>query len=120
MKSIDAAVLYTTSGFVEKNPGSTQALVTALVRGLKWVQGHSADEIAKMMPEEYMLGDKALYVHSIKTNFPAYSPDGRFSREGTETALKVLKAFDPNVQKTAIDLSTTYTDKFVAAANAGQ
>jgi NitT/TauT family transport system substrate-binding protein len=114
-----AAVLYATSAFVEKNPGTTQALVTALVRGLKWVQGHSADEIAKMMPEEYMLGDKALYVQSIKTNFPAYSPDGKFSKEGAETALKVLKAFDPNVQKATIDLSKTYTDKFVAAANAG-
>src|SRR6185295_3112276 len=57
-----AAVLYATSAFVEKNPNTAQALVTALVRGLKWVQAHSAEDIAKMMPEEYMLGDKPLFI----------------------------------------------------------
>jgi NitT/TauT family transport system substrate-binding protein len=112
-----AAVLYTTTAFAEKNPNTAQALVTAFVRGLKWVQSHSPEEIAKVMPEEYMLGDKTLYVQSIKTNLPSWSPDGKISREGTETALKVLKAFDPNVQKTTIDLSKTFSDTFVTKAN---
>ena len=112
-----AAVLYTTAAFAEKNPNTAQALVTALVRGLKWVQGHSPEEIAKMMPEEYALGNKEIYVQSIKTNLPAYSPDGKFTREAAETAYKVLKAFDPNVQNATIDLSKTYTDTFVTKAN---
>jgi NitT/TauT family transport system substrate-binding protein len=115
-----AAVLYTTAAFAEKNPNTAQALVTALVRGLKWVQSHSPEEIAKIMPEEYALGNKEIYVQSIKTNLPAYSPDGRFTREAAETAYKVLKAFDPNVQNATIDLSKTYTDTFVAKANLGQ
>ena len=112
-----AAVLYTTAAFAEKNPNTAQALVTALVRGLKWVQNHSPEEIAKIMPEEYALGNKEIYIQSIKTNLPAYSPDGRFTREAAETAYKVLKAFDPNVQNATIDLSKTYTDTFVAKAN---
>ena len=72
-----AAVLYTPTAFIEKNPNTVQALVTAFVRGLKWVQAHNADEIAKMMPEEYMLGDKPLFVEAIKANHEAYSPDGQ-------------------------------------------
>ena len=96
-----------------------QALVTAFVRGLKWVKSHSAEEIAKMMPEEYALGDKALFIKAIAANHDAYSPDGRFLKDAPETALKVLKAFDPNVQKATIDLSKTFTDKFVEKANAG-
>ena len=112
-----AAVLYTKAEFAEKNPNTAQALVTALVRGLKWVQGHSPEEIAKIMPEEYALGNREIYVQSIKTNLPAYSPDGKFTREAAETAYKVLKAFDPNVQNATIDLSKTYTDTFVAKAN---
>ena len=115
-----AAVLYTTAAFAEKNPNTAQALVTALVRGLKWVQSHTPEEIAKIMPEEYALGNKEIYVQSIKTNMPAYSPDGKFTREAAETAYKVLKAFDPNVQNATIDLSKTYTDTFVAKANCGQ
>jgi NitT/TauT family transport system substrate-binding protein len=114
-----AAVLYTKAEFAEKNPNTAQALVTALVRGLKWVQSHSPEEIAKIMPEEYSLGNKEIYIQSIKTNLPAYSPDGRFTREAAETAYKVLKAFDPNVATAKIDLAKTYTDKFVNAANAG-
>ena len=114
-----AAVLYTKAEFAEKNPNTAQALVTALVRGLKWVQSHSPEEIAKIMPEEYALGNREIYVQSIKTNLPAYSPDGRFTREAAETAYKVLKAFDPNVQNATIDLSKTYTDTFVTKANLG-
>ena len=114
-----AAVLYTQAAFIEKNPNTVQALVTALVRGLKWVQSHNAEEIAKMMPDEYMLGDRPLFVEAIKANHDAYSPDGRFLKDGPETALKVLKAFDPNVQNATIDLARTYTEKFVQAAHAG-
>jgi sulfonate transport system substrate-binding protein len=114
-----AAVLYTKAEFAEKNPNTAQALVTALVRGLKWVQSHSPEEIAKIMPEEYALGNREIYVQSIKTNLPAYSPDGKFTREAAETAYKVLKAFDPNVQNATIDLSKTYTDTFVTKANLG-
>ena len=73
-----------------------------------------------MMPEEYMLGDKPLFIAAIRANHEAYSPDGRFLKDAPETALKVLKAFDPNVQNATIDLSKTYTDKFVTKANAGQ
>ncbi len=115
-----AAVLYASQSFVDKNPNTAQALVTALVRGLKWIQTHTPEDIAKVMPEEYALGNKEIYIQSIKTNLPAYSPDGKFTRAAAETAYKVLKAFDPNVQSATIDLSKTYTDTFVAKANAGQ
>jgi NitT/TauT family transport system substrate-binding protein len=114
-----AAVLYASNAFIEKNPDTVQALVTAFVRGLKWVQAHNAEDIAKMMPEEYMLGDKPLFIAAIKANHEAYSPDGRFLKDGPETALKVLKAFDPAVASAKIDLTKTYTDTFVAKANAG-
>jgi NitT/TauT family transport system substrate-binding protein len=115
-----AAALYTTPAFVEKNPRTVQALANALVRGLKWMQGRSADEIAAVMPEEYALGDKALYTRSIQNSLPMYSPDGRFSREGAETAYKVLKEFDATVRDARIDVGASYTDTFVEKALAAQ
>ena len=90
-----AAVLYAQRAFIEKNPRTMQALVNALLRGLKWIAGHSVQEIAALMPEEYALGNKALYIQAITKSLPMYSRDGRFSREGAETAYAVLKAFDP-------------------------
>lgn len=114
-----AGVLYAPTAFIEKNPNTVQALVTAFVRGLKWVKAHNAEEISKMMPEEYALGDKAIFIKSIAANHDAYSPDGRFTKEAAETAYKVLKAFDTSVAGAKIDLAKTYTDTFVSKANAG-
>ena len=119
-KTPPAATLYVTPDFVRKNPNTTQALVNAFVRALKWMHSHTAEEIVKVMPEEYALGDVALYTQAIKNDLPIFSPDGRFSREGAETAYKVLKAFDPAVAGAKIDLGATYTQDFVEKANAAQ
>jgi NitT/TauT family transport system substrate-binding protein len=110
---LPAAVLYAAPAFIEKNPHTTQALVNAFVRGLRWIHGHTAEEIAAVMPPEYALGDKAVYVASIKASLAMYSPDGRLAENAGETAYKVLKRFDPGVQKAKIDLSQTFTNAFV-------
>jgi NitT/TauT family transport system substrate-binding protein len=111
-----AAVLYAQRAFIEKNPRTMQALVNALLGGLKWMATHSPQEIAALMPEEYALGNKALYVQAITKSLPMYSRDGRFSREGADTAYAVLKAFDPEVANAKIDVAATYTDAFIDKA----
>ncbi len=47
-----------------------------------------------------------------------YAPDGRFSREGVETAYNVLREFDQDVKRATIDVTKTYTDDLVAKAAA--
>jgi NitT/TauT family transport system substrate-binding protein len=111
-----AAVLYAQQSFVEKNPGTVQALVNAFVRGLRWIGAHSAQEIAGVMPADYALGNPAIYVQSIGRSLPMYSRDGRFAPAGAETAYAVLKAFDPLVGSAKIDLAATYTNVFVDKA----
>ena len=115
-----AATLYVTPEFIRKNPNTTQALVNAFVRALKWMQTHAPEEIVKVLPAEYALGDVVLYTEAVKNDLPIFSPDGRFSREGAETAYKVLKAFDPAVAGAKIDLGATYTQDFVEKANAAR
>jgi sulfonate transport system substrate-binding protein len=111
-----AAVMYASPAFIDKNPHTVQALVNAFVRGLAFMRTHSPEEVAAVVPEEYALGDKPLYVQAIKNSLPMFSPDGRFAREGAETAYSVLKAFDPDVRNAKIDLAATYTDRFVEKA----
>jgi NitT/TauT family transport system substrate-binding protein len=108
-----AAVLYLSPAYAERNPKTVQALTNAFVRGLKWVASHPAEEIAKAMPEEYALGNMALFVRSIRSSIPMYSPDGRFSPGSAETALKVLREFDQSVRAANIDLKKTSTDEFL-------
>ena len=112
-----AAVMYATPAFIDKNPRTIQALVNAFVHGLAFIQSHSPEEIAAVVPDDYALGDKPLYIQAIKNSLPMYSPDGRFSNEGAETAYRVLKAFDPAVRDAKIDLGTTYTDRFAEQAH---
>jgi NitT/TauT family transport system substrate-binding protein len=108
-----AAVLYAPRAFIEEKPRTTQALVNALVRGLKWIASRPAEEVAGVMPADYALGNKTLYEQSVKNSLPIYSRDGRFTREGGETAYAVLKAFDPDVGSAKTDVSATYTNAFV-------
>jgi NitT/TauT family transport system substrate-binding protein len=115
-----AAVLYTTPAFIERNPRTVQALVNAFVRGLGWMQSHSPEEIARVMPADYVLGDRPLYVRAIRNSLPTYSADGRFSREGAEIAHQVLRTFEPGVGSAAIDLAKTYTDAFLDKVPAGR
>jgi len=116
-----AAVIYTNPSFIDTNPKTVQASVNAFVRGLGWIKTHSAEEIAKIMPEDYALGDKALYVQAIKKSLDMFSPDGRISRADAETAYHVLSSFDPDVKRAKINLDATLSNNFVdSAAAAGK
>ena len=113
-----AAVLYVTPAYVKANPKTVQALTNALVRGLRWIAANPAEKIADLMPPEYALGNRDNYIRSIRNSLPMYSPDGRIEREAAETAHKVLREFDPDVQRGNVDLAATYTNAFVAKAPA--
>ncbi|KAA0678706.1 ABC transporter substrate-binding protein [Azospirillum brasilense] len=108
-----AAVLYTTPAFIKENPKTTQALVDVFVRTLKWLDQAKTEDVLKVLPPEYFLGNQSLYAQAFEHSKPTYSPDGRFSQEGAEAAYKVLKAFDKAVAATNIDLSKTYTNAYV-------
>ena len=113
-----AACLYMDRGYMEANKDIAQKLVNALVKTLKWMHGHSAEEIADKMPKDYMAGDRALYVKGLADGKAQYSPDGMMPNGAPESVLKVLQAFSPSVQGKTIDLAKTFTTEFVVKANA--
>jgi len=113
-------VVYASSDFIEKNPKTTQAVVNAFVRGLKWIASHSPEEIAKLMPSEYALGNFTVYTQAIAASKAMYSPDGRFQPGAAEAAYAVLKQFNPPVAAAKVDLSQTYTNTFVDKASAAK
>jgi NitT/TauT family transport system substrate-binding protein len=101
---------------MEKNPRAVQAVVTAFVRALIWMAAHSAEDIARAMPEEYALGNREIYIRALAASRAMYSPDGRFVPGAVETAYQVLKVFDPSVAAATVDLSRTHTGVFVEKA----
>jgi NitT/TauT family transport system substrate-binding protein len=57
-----AACLYAPQAFLDKNPNTTQALANAMVRANKWIQKAGPGDIIKVVPESYLLGDRAVYI----------------------------------------------------------
>ena len=112
-----AASLYAPIEFVRKNPNIVQALTNATVRALIWMQEASPQQILSTVPEEYLLGDKALYLFAYNNVKTAYSKDGYFNEAGAKTTLKALASFNPNIKPAEINLAQTYTNEFVKKAH---
>lgn len=109
-----AAVLYVKTEFAKANPKTVQALVDAFARTLKWIEKATPEEIAATVPEDYWLGDKALYLRAVKASMPTYSRTGLVPKEGMESTLRFLEATEPAAFKGAkIDLSRTFDPSFV-------
>jgi NitT/TauT family transport system substrate-binding protein len=111
-----AAVLYTRGDFIEKNPVTTQRLVNAFMKTLKWLESASPEEVADTVPPEYHLGDKALYLRAVKNSLESYSRTGLIPQAGMASIWDELKTLDPELQGANVDLAKTFEDRFVRAA----
>jgi NitT/TauT family transport system substrate-binding protein len=111
-----AAVLYMKREFVEKNPNTTQRLTNALVKALKFLATATPDDVAAVVPEEYHLGDKPLYIQAVKKSLESYSRDGVAAEGGMQSVLATLKALDPELAAAQIDLAKTFDARFAKAA----
>ncbi|RQR30760.1 ABC transporter substrate-binding protein [Burkholderia sp. Bp9142] len=113
-----ASSLYVQRTWADSHRDDAQKLARAFVRTLRFIQTHSAEEIANKMPADYYGGSKSLYVKALQASMPMYSPDGKMPAGGPETVLKVLSEFNPNIKGRHIDLSRTFTNDFVNRAQA--
>ena len=114
---LPAGSLYTREEFVTANPKTVQALTNAIVRALRWLNTASAEDVAKAVPPEYLLGDRGLYLSALRRMRESYSKDGLFPPAGVEAQLRVLIGFEPAVRE-AKDLNPadSYTNEFVRKA----
>jgi sulfonate transport system substrate-binding protein len=110
--------LYTRSDWIAKHEKETQGLANAIVATLKWIAAHSPEEIRAKMADELIGPDKALYLAALKNTIPMYSTTGRMDPNGAQAVLAVFSQSVPEIAKANIDLSKTYTNRFVDQANA--
>jgi NitT/TauT family transport system substrate-binding protein len=111
-----AAVLYAKNGFVAANPVTMQALVNAFYKTLRWIATATTDEIVDTVPAAYFLGDREIYVKALKANLLVYSRTGIITRQGMNSALKMMATFDPDLKDKKIDLQKTFEDRFIKRA----
>ncbi len=112
-----ASCLYMQSAWVDRHKPEVQKLVNALVKALRYIQNHTAAELAAHVPASYYVGDKATYVKALARSKAIFIPDGRMPKDGPTNVLRVLTRTEKSLQGKSIDLSSTYTLEFVSAAH---
>lgn len=113
-----AGCLYAPQAFLDRHPNTTQALANAMVRAAKWIQAAGPSDIVRTVPENFLLGDRAVYIDAFLAAKGALSPDGTIPEKGAETALRALASIDSELEKAKLDLAAVWTNDFVRKANA--
>jgi len=112
-----AASIYGRTEWIDAHKDVVQKVTNAMVRTLRYIHTHSADEIAAQMPKDYYAGDKDLYLKALGASLDMFTTDGVMPADGPPTVLKVQSAFNAHLKGKTIDLSKTFTTEFVDAAN---
>jgi NitT/TauT family transport system substrate-binding protein len=108
--------LYSTTAWVNSHEKEAQALTNAILNTLAWIHSHSPEEIMAKMPPDIVGKNKELYLAALKNTIPMYSQTGRMDPKGADAVLAVFSQSSPEIAKANIDLSKTYTNRFVDQA----
>ncbi|ERF83437.1 ABC transporter substrate-binding protein [Bradyrhizobium viridifuturi] len=105
--------LYSTTAWVNGHEKEVQALTNAIMATLGWIHSHSAEDIMAKMPEDLVGKNKEQYLAALKNTIPMYSETGKMDPKGAEAVLAVFSEGSPEVAKAGIDVTKTYTNRFV-------
>lgn len=109
--------VFMATDYVNAHKDVVQKMVNAYVKTLKWMQTHTAEQIADQMPSDYYGGDKASYVQALQNQMPMFSPDGKMTATGPQTVMQIEYLAHPDLKSKNIDLSQTFTNEFTNNAS---
>jgi NitT/TauT family transport system substrate-binding protein len=112
------SVLYTTEAFIKQYPGTVQHVVNAFARSLRCIHDSTPEQLAAMMPKEFVVGDMATFTSVLGHAKPVFPVSGRFNEADLLRSKDVVASFNPKVAAATIDIGRTYTNRFVDAAPA--
>ena len=108
--------LYSTVAWINGHEKETQALTNAMLATIAWIHSHSPEEIMAKMPEETVGKNKDLYLAALKNTIPMFSETGKMDPKGADAVLAVFSVGSPEVAAAKIDVSKTFTNKYVDQA----
>ncbi|MDR0439397.1 MAG: ABC transporter substrate-binding protein [Candidatus Accumulibacter sp.] len=109
-----SACLYMPAAWIERNEEKVRKIAGAFVKALRYIETHSAEEIAGKMPAGFYGGDRRLYVKAVEEGKSMFTAAGVMPERGPATVLKVLSASDSSLRGKSINLANTFTTRFVA------
>lgn len=115
-KSIATGTLASKQEWLDRNPETARRLDRALVRSLKWIATHSAEEIYAELPENLRSPDAPMDIEVIRWSLPHFTSDGKMPEGAPEAMLRFLKSANDTLRNAKIDLASTWTDQYLAEA----
>lgn len=107
-----SAVLYGTGDWLRENRDKAHRLATAMRETLRWIQEHTAAQIAAKMPASIAAEDPSLYVQAVEHSKQLYSVDGVMRPEAAAAVRRVLAISIEKVRQANIDVAQAYTNEF--------
>ncbi|MDR5774472.1 MULTISPECIES: ABC transporter substrate-binding protein [unclassified Caballeronia] len=111
------ACLYMRRDWIDAHPVETGRLAHALLDALRFIGTHSEADIEAAMPASLKGNDPAIYRQALSVMKPAFSSTGRMPAGAPSTVLATLADIDTEVSARHVDLTRTWTDRFVADAH---
>jgi NitT/TauT family transport system substrate-binding protein len=108
--------LYSTTAWVAAHEKEVQGLTDAILNTLAWIHSHSPEDIMAKMPAETVGKNKELYLAALANTIPMYSETGKMDPKGADAVLAVFSESSPEVAKANVDVSKTWTNRFVEHA----
>jgi NitT/TauT family transport system substrate-binding protein len=123
-----AQTLLMSPRYIAAHPDTVQHLVNALVRSMRYINSHSAEEIAAKLPPDYFAGkDRDAEVKLIRDTLPTFAKgDYSFSPDAVKLVvdINVTSDFDKSVEgqwratgdKSKVRAEALYDNRFVNKA----
>ena len=107
--------LYALRTFIDENPVAMQRMTNALVAALRYLHRQTSADLIDVIAPKYKLGERGFAIKMIDRSRQLFSRDGKFDPNALMTPLRIMSAFDDKIAAAGIDLSRTYTNRFVDA-----
>lgn len=108
------STVYMASERIKAHPEVARLLARAFVRTLRYINTHSPEQIAALIPADVKGKDEAAYLAVLREQIGMFAGDGHMPDDGARQEWKVLAASDPDYAKVKVE--DTYTNRFVDEA----
>src|SRR5262249_45817568 len=103
-------VLYMSAPYARAHPELTRHLVATFARALKFINTHSATEVAALVPE--IVAGEGKEPRVIAQGVKMFATDGAMPADAARMEAKVISTIFPEYAK--VDIAKTYTNEFLA------
>jgi NitT/TauT family transport system substrate-binding protein len=108
--------LIVSNDLAQENPFVCQALVSAVVRFLKWLKTAGPSDLLRYMVDNPVVPDRLVYLNAVDNLRESFSLDGLLTAEAQQVSMRMLRLLDPNLLSATLAWQGTARNDFVRAA----